>query len=354
MDRNYYIELAQKGLRMPVGADLVLREHEDDEEITLDGARLGAVIAEAAQRYKTPLAFPLMDLKIEKAALGTALGIDPADLDTYHFSGAPTAEDFEKAKAWLATSTTPRMKATADALAYVAENTDLIPVGMSIGPFSFMTKLLADPITAIYMAGLGETAESDPEVAAVEACLALAEVVIANSLRLQASKGAKAVFICEPAANLAYMSPKQLEEGADIFERYVMQPNLRLKALLDELGVDLIFHDCGELIDLMVREFARLEPMILSLGSSRVLWEDAKLLPKSIVLYGNLPTKKFYSDELVSVDKAVELACELQAKMKEVGHPFILGSECDVLSVEGCENSIRSKVAAFLGCDCGH
>ncbi len=352
MDRNYYIELAQKGLRMPVGADLVLREYPDDEEITLDGKRLGAVIAEAAKRYKTPLAFPLMDLKIEKAALGTALGIDSADLDTYHFTGVPTAEDFEKVKAWLATSATPRMTATAEAIAYVAENTDLIPVGMSIGPFSFMTKLLADPITAIYMAGMGETAESDPEVAAVEACLALAEVVIANSLRLQASKGAKAVFICEPAANLAYMSPKQLEDGADIFERYVMQPNLRLKALLDELGIDLIFHDCGELIDMMVREFARLEPMILSLGSSRVLWEDAKLLPKHIVLYGNLPTKKFYSDELVSVDKAVELACELQAKMKETGHPFILGSECDVLSVEGCENAIRSKVAAFLGCDC--
>lgn len=353
MDRSYYIELAEKGLRMPVGADLVLREHPDHEQIVLDGARLGAVIAEAAERYKTPLAFPLMDLKIEKAALGTALGVDPAELDTFHLAGAPTPEDFERVKAWLAASTTPRMKATADAIAHVAQNTQLVPVGMSIGPFSLMTKLLADPITAIFMAGMGETAETDPEVAAVEGCLALAELVIANSLRLQAEKGAKAIFICEPAANVAYLSPKQIEEGSDIFERYVMQPNLRLKALLDELGVDLIFHDCGELIDAMVREFARLRPMILSLGSSRVLWEDAKLLPKDIVLYGNLPTKKFYSDELVTAGQAVELACELMAKMKEAGHPFILGSECDVLSVEGCEEAIRSKVAAFMSCDCG-
>jgi len=352
MDRSYYIELANQGLRMPVGADLVLREKPNGEQIVLDGQRLGEVIAEAARRYNTPLAFPLMDLKIEKAALGTALGVPPNELDTFHFSGAPTTEDFEKVDAWLASSATPRMIATAEAIAYIAEKTDLVPVGMSIGPFSLMTKLLVDPITAIFMAGMGESAETDPEVAAVEACLALAERVIANSLRLQASKGAKAAFICEPAANLAYLSPKQLEEGADIFERYVMQPNLRLKALLNELGVDLIFHDCGELTDSMVREFARLEPVILSLGSSRVLWEDAKLLPKNIVLYGNLPTKKFYSDELVPPDKAVEMACELMAKMKETGHPFILGSECDVLSVEGCEDTIRAKVAAFLNCDC--
>ena len=48
----------------------------------------------------------------------------------------------------------------------------------------------------------------------------------------------------------------------------------------------------------MVEQFAtRLDPAILSLGSSRTLWEDAALVPKSVVLFGNLPTKKFYSDE---------------------------------------------------------
>jgi uroporphyrinogen-III decarboxylase len=352
MDRKFYIDLAQKGLRMPVGADLVLREKSDAEDIMLDGRRLGIVVAEAAHRFNTPLAFPLMDLKIEKSALGTALGIDSAELDTFHFTEAPTQEQFDRVRSWFETSATPRMAASGDALAYVAENTDLIPVGMSIGPFSLMTKLLADPITAIYMAGLGTSAAEDPEVAAVEACLSLAEMVILNSLAYQQSKGAKAVFICEPAANVAFLSPKQLEDGADIFERYVMQPNLRLKASLDELGMDLIFHNCGELVDMMVKEFTRLDPVILSLGSSRILWEDSKLVSKSIVLYGNLPTKKFYSDELVSVDQAVELACELIEKMKATGHPFILGSECDVLSVEGCETSIRTKVSAFMNCSC--
>jgi hypothetical protein len=45
---------------------------------------------------------------------------------------------------------------------------------------------------------------------------------------------------------------------------------------------------------------------------------------------------------------------EAPAKMKATGHPFILGSECDVLSVEGCEKAIRTKVAASMNCDCGH
>jgi len=38
--------------------------------------------------------------------------------------------------------------------------------------------------------------------------------------------------------------------------------------------------------------------------------------------------------------------------MKEVNHPFILGSECDVLFVKGAENKIISKVNAFMGCKC--
>jgi hypothetical protein len=34
--------------------------------------------------------------------------------------------------------------------------------------------------------------------------------------------------------------------------------------------------------------------------------------------------------------------------MRESGHPFILGSECDILSVPGSEQTIQAKVAAFL------
>jgi hypothetical protein len=47
----------------------------------------------------------------------------------------------------------------------------------------------------------------------------------------------------------------------------------------------------------MVEAFAhRLRPVILSLGSSR------KLVPNVTVLYGNLPTKSFYSDGAMPVE----------------------------------------------------
>jgi len=87
---------------------------------------------------------------------------------------------------------------------------------------------------------------------------------------------------------------------------------------------------------------------MLSLGSSRQLWEDAKLLPDSIVLFGNLPSKKFYSDEVMPVREVEAMGRDLLSKMKATGHPFILGSECDVLNVPGSEKTIRDKVAAFM------
>lgn len=127
-----------------------------------------------------------------------------------------------------------------------------------------------------------------------------------------------------------------------------MDFNLALRDLLGSRGVDLIFHNCGELTDGMVGRFAALDPAILSLGSSRRLWEDAARVGKSIVLYGNLPTKKFYSDKLISVEQVRRLSIELLERMRATGHPFILGSECDILSVPGCEQTIMAKVEAFL------
>jgi hypothetical protein len=42
------------------------------------------------------------------------------------------------------------------------------------------------------------------------------------------------------------------------------------------------------------------------------------------------------------------LARELLEKMQATGHPFVLGSECDVLSVPGSEREIMAKVEAFM------
>ncbi len=101
----------------------------------------------------------------------------------------------------------------------------------------------------------------------------------------------------------------------------------------------------------MVEQFAsRLDPVILSLGSSRTLWEDAALVPKSVVLFGNLPTKKFYSDEAMPDEHVKAMTLELRDKMRSAGHPHILGSECDVLHVPEVAANIRRKVELMLAC----
>lgn len=340
MDRSFYLELAASGLRMPVGAHLVLHEHADPEAIVLDGARLGRVVAETARRFRTPLAFPLMDLKLEKESLLLARGVAPAAVDAFHFADLP--------EPGVEFKLTPKMAAVCGGIRYIAEQTGLLPVGMGIGPFSLMTKLISDPIAPVFMAGAGATAADDPEVALVERLLELSCQTIQKYLDAQIAAGAKAIILCEPAANQVYFSPKQLAGSYEIFDRYVLAFNLKLRDQLGARGVDLIFHDCGELSDEMVRRFGRLDPALISLGGSRKLWADAALLPKTTVLYGNMPTKQFYSDQLMPVDQVRELAADLARRLRGTGHPFILGSECDVLSVPGSEETIKNKVAAFL------
>lgn len=349
MERNFYLGLAAGGLKMPVGADLTLHETPDPEAVVLDGRRLGEVVERTAKRWRTPLAFPLMDLRLEKADLLALLGHEGSDVDAAHLKAAPAREELERVRSRMDAPWGARHQAHFGALRYIAEETDLIAVGMAIGPFSLMTKLMADPITAVALAAGGVTAAEDAQVGLAEACLQLAEFAVRRSLSAQVSAGAKAVMICEPAANRVYISPKQIERGSDVFERFVMQPNLRVKRQLEEAGADLIFHDCGELIDFMVEQFAqRLHPVILSLGSSRRLWEDARLVPKDVVLFGNLPTKNFYSDEAVPAERAAALAAEIVERMRETGHPHILGSECDVLHVPEYAETIRRKLALAM------
>jgi uroporphyrinogen-III decarboxylase len=220
---------------------------------------------------------------------------------------------------------------------------------MAIGPFSLTTRLLADPITAAAMAGSRVGAEESDDVQLLWQCLRVSEAAVLRSVRSQIRHGAKVIMICEPTASTAFISPRQIKAGSNLFERLVMEPNLRLKTALEEAGCDLIFHDCGELIDPMVEAFARrIHPVILSLGSSRKLWEDARLVPKDVVLYGNLPSKSFYSDGAMPVEEVIRRTEELVAKMKDCGHPYIVGSECDVLFVPEAQVTIRKKVCAMM------
>jgi hypothetical protein len=351
VSRGLYLDLARQGLRMPIGTDLVLHEREDPSSVAADSQALGEVIVDTARRYRTPLAFAHMDLMREKAALLACFPIPERKIDRYHFAGCPAEADVARVREALAGPLHPALRTHADSIAAAARHGDLVPIGMSIGPFSLMTKLLADPIPPVYLAGSGLSAEDDPEVQTVETLLDLALQTVLRSVSAQIEAGAKAIFIAEPAASSVYISPKQLEAGSDVFERYVIRLNREVKARLDTAGVDLIFHCCGEVTDDMLRAFSRLEPVMLSLGSSRRLWEDARVVPQDVVLFGNLPTKHFYSDDLTRAE-VERRACDLLARIAATGHPFILGSECDVLSVPGYERCIREKVDAFVRCQC--
>lgn len=350
MDRSFYLDLARAGARFPIGAHLVLCEKPDHEALHFDGPGLGRVIVETARRFRTPLALPLMDLTVEKTDIAAMLGIPEAQAGTFHFGSDTPADILDRVRAQLDRPLTSRMRANTEAIRHVAATPELVPVGMAIGPFSLMTKLLDDPITPVFMAGAGTTGDDDPEIRLVEGALEVATLAIIRGIRAQIEAGARAVCLCEPAANKIYISPKQLDAGSDIFERYVMTNLRRISKTLADLGADLILHDCGELTEPMVRDFATLNPAILSLGSSRCLWEDARFVPKTTVLYGNLPTKNFYSDAQVPDAMVEQITRDLVRHMREIGHPFIVGSECDVLSVPGSETTIKAKIERMMNC----
>jgi len=349
MGREFYLELAAGGLRMPIGTDLVMHEESDPEKVRNDGPALAQVIERAARRWASPLAVPLMDLRLEKIDLLRLAGIPEAEAESYHFTSPLSEAMLAKLCGEQTEPLCAGSRARDEALACIGTHQDLVPVGMAIGPFSLTTRLMADPITVAALAGSGVEPGDSEDVRLLWQCLRISEAAVLRSVRSQIQHGAKAIMICEPAACTAFISPRQLKAGSNLFERLVMEPNLRLKAALEEAGCDLIFHDCGELIDSMVEAFAhRLHPVMLSLGCSRKLWEDARLVPADVVLYGNLPSKSFYSDGAMPVEEVVRLTEELVSKMKACDHPYIVGSECDVLFVPGAQDAIRKKVQAMM------
>ena len=289
-----------------------MHEEPDPDKTRTDGPALGRVIEKAARRWHSPLAIPLMDLRLEKIDLLALAGVPEDKADTLHFSSPLDEAALARLTAEHPGALCAGSNARNEALAYIRTVPGLLGVGMAIGPFSLTTRLLADPIGAAAIAGSGIEQDESEEVRLLWQCLRVAEAAVLRSVRSQVACGARAVMICEPAANKAFISPRQKKAGSSIFERLVMEPNLRVKAALEAAGCDLIFHDCGELIDPMVEAFAtRLHPVILSLGSSRKLWEDARLVPRDVVLYGDLPSKSFYSDGAMPLEEVVRLTGEL-------------------------------------------
>ncbi len=350
MNRQNFIELAQNDVRVPIGVDMILHQYPDVDAILDSGERMGKVLLEAANFYKSPIVMPHMDLMLEKDHLLSLFDIPAADRPAYHFHESPSAAQVAEFKTRVKGPLGRRMEARNDAIRYVAANSKLLPMGISIGPFSLMTKLLADPITPIFLHGSGITAEEDPEVKAVEVCLDLALAVVLRAIESQLDAGARTIIIAEPAANSVYLSPNQIADGADIYDRFVLAPNKIIRQLIADRGASLIFHDCGSLTPAMISKLNTLHPEVFSFGSPVLLWEAADLVSKDTVLYGNLPSKRFMSDSLITVEEVKEMSRYLAAQMKAKNHPFMLGTECDVLCVHDCKDVIASKVNAFMTC----
>lgn len=332
MKSQVWLDLARQSARFPIATDLALHEEPEPEQVRSDPQRLGPLLERNARRYGLPFAIPLMDLRLDKAALLAAFGLDEMAAETFQFDAVPSD----------APAAVPPCDARAGAIAYLRRHTELLPVGLTIGPFSLATKLMRDPISAIALFGAGEC--DDAQVRLWEWCLERSLETVLLSQEWQVQAGAHTIIVCEPAAGSVYLSPRQIKRGAPIFADYVLGPLRRMKELLTALGAALFLHDCGELTPGMVRALAaEIHPAVLSLGSSRKLWEDAALVPGDVVLYGNLPSKLFYSDDVMPESEVARRADELIAAMRATGQPFILGTECDVLHVPGCAEWIRRK-----------
>lgn len=131
MNRRFYLELAACSVRMPIGTDLVLHEETDPEAARHDGLALGRVIERAARRWNTPLAMPLMNLRLEKFAL-LALAQFLRMRLTHINSPCPSTRMTGLCVAGGARSFCAASDARNQTVAYIASCPDLLPVGMRL------------------------------------------------------------------------------------------------------------------------------------------------------------------------------------------------------------------------------
>lgn len=72
----------------------------------------------------------------------------------------------------------------------------------------------------------------------------------------------------------------------------------------------------------MIQVLAReLHPTMFSLGSSRILWQDASPVSPDTVFYCNLPTRRFYSEAALPDAEVRRLTCHLIGQLRACGHP---------------------------------
>jgi hypothetical protein len=206
-----------------------------------------------------------MDLRVEKTDLVHQLRPDVTETDTFHFESPPSPTDLEQTRE-RTDGALPSTGRTATRSPR-SPRPGLTPFGISIGPFS-TTKPSAIR-SARGLAGRG-AARDEPLVATAEGAR---PAELPSTLAARAGRGWRGGrHRLRAGGERALRLPRQMAQGSPVFDRFVVEPLLRLKALLDDEGVDLFLHDCGEPTTAMVEALAsRVHPAVLSLGSSRRL-----------------------------------------------------------------------------------
>ena len=103
------------------------------------------------------------------------------DSDSFHFAEPIPDADFVRLLSGAGAVLVPGSVARDEALELIAAQDGLMPIGMLIGPFSLVTRLMKDPITAAGLAGGGMTAEDATEVRLLMQCLEVAEKLVLRS-----------------------------------------------------------------------------------------------------------------------------------------------------------------------------
>ena len=148
-----------------------------------------------------------------------------------------------------------------------------------------------------------------------------AESAVAREIRSLAVAGSPAIVVEEPELNVSTLPQP--------FESVVLEHYARLREVFLDARVDALLQVTGVLTRDHVSGLARaLHPAVLSLGPSRPLCEDVALVPKDIVLHGNLDSSLFTG----SMDDLTRHALRLRREMRATGHPHLLGTDGSALT----------------------
>ena len=275
---------------------------------------------EAAERFDNPMALPVMDLTLEKDILLQTMGIPAEETAAFHFDDVPGPEQLaELARGLYVTTRHPRIKANCEALSLPRHAGTVVSVGMrSIGPFSLLTKLVKDRIVRFSWRAAASRRRTSRDVALIHAVLALAEAVVRGNGAAQIEAPARAIFLASRrrTGSIFRRGRSGRRDGLRrVRDRAQPAPEAcarrrRRRSAFPRLRRS----DSGD--GHFLRE---LKPKLISFGSSVKLWEIEKYVDTDVVIFGNLPTRKFDPDEEVPLEVVEDLMAEIEEKLGATG-----------------------------------